>query len=443
MPLPGASFVTQSITLKLVVIIILTGMLIVPIGMVWALVAERAARRDDVVREVGAVWGSRQTVGGIALSVPFETVADVNGVAVRTTRHVVVLPQTLNVDATMAPEVRRRSIFAVNLYRTTLRITGTFVAPDFAKLGVMPDVVQRQQSVIDVGVSDLRGAVSVTPVSWAGASIALEPSAGDGPFGGGLRAVAPMPSSGDVAFSLEMVIAGSERLMFLPSGADTHVTLQSSWNSPGFTGGLLPLTHEIRPDGFRAEWRSNYLSRPFPQTWLSGTVERGALETKTESAAFGVNLVTTVDHYQQTERAVKYGVLFIVLTFAVFFVWEVVESLRVHPVQYLLVGLALVVFYLLLLSLSEQIRFAGAYAVASAATVLLVSAYAARILGAGRRGIAVGGWVSVLYAVLFVLLSLEDLALLVGSVVVFFALAAVMYLTRGVDWYGVRGDGRT
>lgn len=436
MPLPGIPAVTQSNTFKVFVIAILTCMLVVPLGMVWALVAERANRRDQVVREVGGLWGGRQTVGAIALTIPFDVVTEVNGVRTRSSRRVVVLPQALTIDADLAPEIRHRGLFAINLYRTTLRVRGSFVMPDMTRLTVTPDRVLWEQAVLDVGISDLRGTVSATPVSWAGTTVALEPAAGDGPFGAGLQGRAPVASGAPLPFQFELVVAGSEALMFLPSGADTSVTLRSTWASPGFTGGLLPLTHEIGPDGFTAEWRSNYLSRPFPQTWLDGAMDGNSRDAKIREAAFGASLVTTVDHYQQTERALKYGVLFIALTFAVFFVWEVVQRLRLHPVQYALVGLALVVFYLLLLSLTERVSFALGYGIASAATVLLVGAYASRVLGTGGRGIAFSAWISVLYGVLFVLLRLEDLALLLGSLVVFLALAAVMYLTRNVDWYG-------
>lgn len=437
MSLPVPSFF-QSIGVKLFVIVFLSIVLMVPLVVVWALVAERAARRDEVVREVGEVWGGRQSAGAIALTIPFETVSTTGTTTTRVTRRAIVLPETLRIDADLAPEIRHRSIFAVNLYRATLRVSGTFRMPDISRLGATPDVVLWPQAVLDIGVTDLRGVVSAGPVTWGAASATLEPAAGDGPFGSGLRALAPAPPVGVVPFTFEMVVAGTEDLKFLPSGANTNVTLASPWPSPGFSGGLLPLTRDVRNDGFNAEWRSNYLSRPFPQAWLDGAIDRSDLAAKTADTTFGVTLVTTVDHYQQVERAAKYGGLFIVLTFGVFFVWEVVERLRLHPVQYLLVGMALVVFYLLLLSLAEQVGFAPAYAIAATATVLLVGGYASTMLGAGRRGAAVGAWVSVLYGVLFVLLRLEDLALLVGAFVVFLSLAAVMYLTRRVDWYGIR-----
>jgi inner membrane protein len=434
----ATSNVMQSMTVKLVVIAGLSAMLFVPLMMIWALTGERAGRRDDVTREVSAVWGARQTVGGLAMAIPYETVSDPGlGQAgpIRTSGRVVILPATLELDVQLAPEVRRRSIFSVNLYRATIVVSGTFTAPDFARLGARPTQVFWDQAALSVGLSDLRGVVAVASASWGGQAIALEPAGDASPFVSALRAVAPMSSSTPVPFRIEMTVAGSGGLLFLPSGANTVVSLRSQWPDPGFTGALLPTSHEIAADGFRAEWTSNFLSRPFPQAWLEGSTTAASVGDKFMASAFGADLVTTVDHYQQTERAVKYGFLFVVLTFALFLVWEVIEGLRLHPVQYLLVGLALVVFYLLLLSLAEQVRFAVAYGVASVATVGLVSGYARRILGGRRPAGVIAASLGTLYALLFVLLSLEDLALLVGSVAGFLVLAGVMYLTRGVDWY--------
>jgi inner membrane protein len=439
----------QSVTVKLLVVAMLTAMLFVPLLMVWGLIGERAGRRDDVVREVGAIWGGRQRVGGIALAVPYEIVTEVQSglpgstaTTTRTAGRVFVLPSTLQIDVRLAPEVRRRSIFSVNLYRATVAATGRFTPPDFTRLGVQPTQVFWAQAALNAAVSDLRGVVDVTSATWGDAAITLEPAGDASPFTSALRAIAPMSSSEDVPFRIEMTIAGTGGLMFLASGAQTAITLHSPWPDPGFTGALLPAVHEISADGFRAEWASNYLSRPFPQAWIDGAAT-SSMGDKFQASEFGVDLVTTVDHYQQAERAVKYGFLFIVLTFGLFLVWEVIERLRLHPIQYLLVGLALVVFYLLLLSISEHVRFAVAYGVASVATVCLVSGYALRILGGFRPARVIFASMATLYGLLFVLLSLEDLALLVGSVAGFLVIAGVMYLTRGVDWYGSRAVPRT
>ena len=426
----------HSVTAKLIVVAILTAMLFVPLAMVWALVGERAGRRDEVVRDVGSVWGARQTVGGVALSIPFDIVSGSGATETRVTSRMTVLPKTLDIQAVLTPEVRRRSIFEVMLYRTRITATGTFVPPDVTRLGVAPAMVHWPDAALLVGVSDLRGVGARVSTSWGSATIEMEPAADPTPFASGLRGAVPISASDPVAFRIEIELAGSGALMFLPSGEQTRVTLQSTWHSPSFTGALLPSAHTIDASGFKAEWQSNFLSRPFPQVWLNTAMAPQSLDGKLASATFGADLVTPVDHYQQTERAVKYGFLFIVLTFAVFLVWETVEKLRLHPVQYLFVGLALVVFYLLLLSVSEQVSFVTAYAVASIATVGLVSGYAARVLGGVRSGLGIAAAVGTLYALLFVLLSLEDLALLVGSVAVFLGLAVVMYLTRGINWYG-------
>jgi inner membrane protein len=338
--------------------------------------------------------------------------------------------------------VRRRSIFEVNLYRATVVASGTFDPPDPAAFGVDPGSVFWDGATLLAGVSDLRGVVSIASASWGSASLEFEPAADASPFSSALRARSPMASSAPVPFRFEVTVAGSGGLMFLPSGANTAVTLDAPWRTPGFVGAQLPASHDVTETSFHAEWASNFIARPFPRAWVSGAAAASAVADKFAASSFGVDLVTGIDHYQQTERAVKSGFLFIALTFGLFFVWEVVAGLRLHPVQYLLVGLALVVFYLLLLSLAEQVRFAAAYGVASAATVLLIAGYARRILGGLRAGGIIGLALGTLYGLLFVLLSLEDLALLVGAVAVFVALAAAMYLTRGIDWYGGRQSAR-
>jgi inner membrane protein len=228
----------------------------------------------------------------------------------------------------------------------------------------------------------------------------------------------------------------------VPTGKATEVSVTSSWPHPGFSGAFLPETRQTTAAGFTASWRVAYFARAYPQAWLNGAIDQDEHRRRVGASQFGLDLVQTVDQYQQAERATKYGLLFILLTFASFFLWELLQTLRLHPVQYLLVGCALIVFYLLLLSISEHVAFATAYLVAAGATVGLVGAYSAAILRAGLKGaLVVGGWLASLYGLLFVLLQLEDVALLVGAIAVFAALALVMFLTRRVEWYAGGGSG--
>jgi len=436
-PLPPRT--GSSAVLKVFAIGVLGMCLLIPLTLVWALVAERSARRDQVVREATASWGQSQTIGGIAIDLPYDVVERRdNGTTQVVTRHAYAFPEQLAIEATLTPEMRHRSIYSVVVYRTTVKISGTMAAPDLAALGADALTVHWDRASTSVELADLRGTVAVSPLTWAGQPIVLEPAADDGGvFMSGIRGTTPLPTgaTGAVPFALEMTLAGTESIRFVPTGKATTVRLSGPWPDPGFTGAFLPTSQRVSASGFDASWQVSYLASAFPHSWLGTRLDRNTLIVQRAKSYFGMNLVQTIDHYQQVERAVKYGLLFVMLTFTVFLLWELLRNLRLHPVQYLLIGAALIVFYLLLLSLSEQIAFAAAYGIAAAATVALVSAYAAAVLRAGVRGAAgIGLWLSALYGVLFVLLRLEDLALLVGSVFVFLVLAAVMFLTRRFDW---------
>jgi inner membrane protein len=433
----------SSAVLKVVSIGFLGFCLLIPLALVWALVAERAARRDEVVKEITASVGGQQTVGGIAIDLPYDVVERQPDSSLRTvTRVAHAFPDTLAITARVVPEVRYRSQYGVTIYRATVTMTGTITPPDLARLGAEATMVHWDRAAVTVEIPDLRGTVAVAPLKFGDRSVTLEPL--DSPsqvFRSGIRGLTPLApdTTTPIPFSLELTIAGSEALRFVPAGKATEVAIASSWPSPGFHGAFLPTSKSISADGFKAAWQVSYLARSFPNAWLDANTNQSTLATQRETALFGVTLVQGVDHYQQAERAVKYGLLFVLLTFTVFLLWELLRNLRLHPVQYLLIGAALVVFYLLLLSLAEHMRFGYAYAIAAAATVALVAAYSGSVLREGPRGaVGVAAWLSAAYGVLFVLLQLEDLALLVGSVFVFLVLAAVMFLTRRIEWSDMR-----
>ena len=440
-PLPPQA--GSSAVFKVVSIGCLGFALLVPLALVWALVAERAERRDEVAKDITASVGGLQTVGGLAIDLPYDVVERQQDGSLRTvTRVAHAFPEKLAITARLTPEVRYRSQYGVTVYRAAVKMNGTIAPPDLARLGADAAAVHWDRAAVTVEIPDLRGTVAVSPLTFGDRAVTLEPLPPPGRvFRSGIRGLTPLApdSTAPIPFSLELTIAGSETLRFLPAGKATEVSLASPWPSPGFQGAFLPTSKSITPQGFQAAWQVSYLARSFPNAWLSVNTDRAALESQRSLALFGVDLVQAVDHYQQVERAVKYGLLFVLLTFTVFLLWELLRNLRLHPVQYLLIGAALVVFYLLLLSLAEHLRFGYAYAIAAGATVALVAAYSGSVLREGARGaIGIGAWLSTAYAVLYVLLQLEDLALLVGSVFVFLLLAAVMFLTRRIDWSDMR-----
>jgi inner membrane protein len=266
-----------------------------------------------------------------------------------------------------------------------------------------------------------------------------------GLFRTGLRAALPapddVPANAELPFELTLDLNGTRDLRFLPAAEETHVALASSWPHPSFAGAPLPETRRVSATGFEAEWRVQDFGRSYPARWTTMGMNQEQLATQAAASAFGVDLIRPVDVYQQSERAVKYAVLFIVMTFLVFFLWEVFSATLLHPMQYTFVGFAMCVFYLLLVSISEHTSFDFAYAVSSLVTTLLVAAYAKAVLRGLRQGTSVLGALVLLYGFLYLLLRLEDYALIAGSVAVFIVLAFVMFVTRRMNWYDIRLGG--
>lgn len=364
----------DSLLLRILGTAALVLLLQIPIQLIASTIAERRATRDEALEEVTRTWGGPQQLGG-----PVLLLADGKRVP----------PTSVLIRGRVETEVRRRGMFDVPLYVATLHVEGSF-----------PAQAQAQAAQLLLSFTDARN-VRTTSLELADDGVR-------GPLT--VKASAPTP------FSFDVSVAGSASLWFIPSAAETRVELSSGWPTPGFDGTALPVSRTLGAGGFEASWR----------------VLRGAAQ------GFGVRFVSPTDTYRSSERAVKYELLFLGLTFLAFTLFELLGGLRVHPVQSLLVGLALCLFFLLLLSLSEQVGFARAYAIAACAVVLLVTFYVRAVLNARGRALAVGGLLSGLYGFLYVLLQIEDYALLTGSVALFAVLASVMWFTRRVDWYQLR-----
>lgn len=441
---------------KLLVISLLILLLWIPLLMVRSLIHERQQRRDSVIESVAQTWGRGQTLGGPVLAVPFMgPVRDQNGMVTDVRQLAYFLPDTLRVEGTVAPERRSRGIFEVVVYRADLRWSGTFARPSFANWSVPAEDILWKEAFLSVGVPDMRGIRQGTSLQWRGRPLPLEPGGGEAEiWGSGLRVAlpdlaAPAPAAaGEEAaadekpytFQFDLSLDGSGQLSFLPMGKQTTVALRSSWPDPSFIGAFLPDDREVGPSGFQAEWNVAYFGRSYPQQWRSLDTAQVAPQEALHASSFGVDLYLPVDVYQKSERSVKYGLLFLVLTFLTFFLYEVFSPFALHPVQYLLVGAALCLFYLLLLSISEHVPFGVSYAIASVATIALIGGYSLAILRGRLRALVMSGVLALLYAYLYVLLQSEDFALLLGSIGLFLILALVMFVTRRIDWYGTRPE---
>jgi inner membrane protein len=434
-----------SIVVKMVVVAVLTLILLIPLTMVGGLVSERQQRHDAVTAEVASSWGSAQTLGGPVLVVPFHTYGeDDKGRLVTYGHRAYFLPESLKVGGRLEPEKRSRGIFEVMLYRADLRLSGAFKRPSFNAWGIPAKDVQWDQATLAIGIPDMSGIRQGVDITWAGKVLQLSPGGGvEGLWTSGLQVpisgLAAAPEGQTWDFGFDLVLNGSQELRVLPFGKQTTVSLQSPWASPSFVGKFLPESHRVTPAGFEATWNVPYFGRSYPQQWQGHETEKVAPAPVVQGSSFGVGLFLPVDLYQKTERSVKYGVLFILLTFLTFFLYEVFSPFALHPMQYLLVGSALCLFYVLLLSISEHAPFALAYLLASLATIGLITGYAAAILRGRLRALGVGAALTALYSYLYVLLQAEDYALLLGSVGLFLILALVMYVTRRLDWYATRG----
>jgi inner membrane protein len=435
----------QSVLARMVVMAVLLAALMVPLALTQGVISERTARRDEVADEISRTWGRQQTVLGPVLSVPYRYVVreERRGDALQAvvhTGHLVLLPEELSVQGRLDSEVRARGPFEAVVYTSHLGLQGRFGVPDTSGVD-RPDVTYLwDEASLALGVSDTRGIASGLRVTWNGADVGASPGVGESGLiqqGVQVRRLRVSPTA-PASFAITLDLRGTTRLAVVPVGNDTVVRLGSAWPHPGFSGGQLPLTHRIGSDGFEARWQTAWFARGFPATWTRGQLDESALRAQATAAAVAVDLVQPVDVYQQAERAVKYGVLFIVLTLAVAFVREVTSRLAVHPVQYLFVGFGLCLFYLLLVSLAEHIRFDLAYLVASIAIVSLLSWYWSGVLRGWRQGATMAVALTALYGYLYLLLRLEDLALLAGTSGLFVMLALLMAMTSRVDWFALR-----
>jgi len=413
-------------------------LLFIPLTLLQGLVSERSALREQAYSKVAEGWGGHLVLGGPVLVVPTESrISDGDKVRIQRS-DLYLLPARLDADVALnlQPEPRYVGIYAVPVYLSQVRMSGQF---DFAALRPYldrPGVTYRwDQSRLRLPLSQVRSLREVRRARFGDTDVKLGP-AGPGLYQAVEAAIDPavFAKGAPVAFTFETVLAGSRGFSVIPVGSSTNVSIKSSWPHPAFQGAFLPTTRTITGDGFTAHWQVLELNRAYRQAFFEQEVEATAFQL----SALGVGLYQAVDVYQRAERATKYALLFIALTFLTFFAWEQVSRTRIHPLQYLLVGLALSVFYLLLIALSEHLSFALAYLMAATALVLLIGIYIAGALGSHTRGLFAGAAMTVVYGLLYVLVLSEDYALLIGAITLFAALAAVMLVTRKIDWYRPR-----
>lgn len=431
-------WIRNSLTIRLLTIGFLMLILLIPLEMVQGLISERKQRYNEVIGEVSAKWGHPQTIKGLILTIPYviyEKVYDKKDKEkyelIRSTRYAHFLPDHLQIRGQINPEIRYRSIFEVVVYKSSIDLNGEFSPPDFDGWDIAEKDILWNDAFISLGLSDLRSIQEKVTLKWDGKQFAFNPGVRSKDIiSSGISTRIPDLKSIKtiIPFSLKLEFNGSSSMNFIPLGKETNVSIHSSWKDPSFGGAFLPDHREINANGFKSSWRILHLNRSYPQQFL-GSV------SGINGSSFGVTLLMPVDQYQKSTRSAKYGFMVMALTFMVFFFVQTLGKIRIHPIQYLLVGFALCIFYTLLISISEHLNFQNAYLIASAATIILVTAYALSMFKHGRLTLMMAGILSLLYSFVFTVIQLQDYALLMGSIGLFLVLAVVMFISRKIDWY--------
>lgn len=416
---------------------LITGALIlvmmIPTFFVQQLVTEREQRQKEVVKEVSSKWAAPQVVSGPYLVVNYrDSFVNNESRVVPMRKQLILLPEQLEVNGELFPEERPRSIYKVLLYKTSLALKGSFKPAWTAD--IQQDQIDFASARLCFNLSDFKGIEESFSINLGSQNYQLKPGLPLDDFGTvGLSVPVSLNMQSldqGLSFDMKLRVKGSEQLQFLPLAANSRFNIRSTWNDPSFDGNSLPNVRKVNSDGFMATWHFNQANLPYSTVQFQGTLHQA------KPLAFGVSLVQPAGQYDKTMRSVKYAILFIGLTFALFFIIELMQRRPFHPVQYILVGLALVIFYTLLLSISEYVYFDYAYLIASMATVLLISFYAKSHFASWKTAAVFATILGLLYSFIFILIRLEDTALLIGSIGLFIVLAIVMFASRKVNWYG-------
>ena len=461
---PRKKTFAQSYTLKVILLAGLALALLIPLTMIGGLIRDRDWTAQVAEADIMAAWGGELIAAGPMLAIPgvrteeFRTMVggEERVETVRTPFTLVITPQRLDIRADFVTEVRRRGIFSVPLFAGDLVFSGTF-SPRLALSSLAPnEELAFDQAELVILLSSQQGIRRIDQADWSNGAAATEElffqpgnrglnivnvatahrgqPASPRPMGGGIFAALPDFAGYDSAFDIAISMQGGRLVRFLPLGQQTHVAISSDWGSPSFQGSFLPGSSEISDSGFDAWWDISYLSRDIPLFWRHNDRDNHT------GALFGVNFFRAIDTYALNLRATRYAMLFLVIPFLSLFLLELHTKKQIHPVQYLLSGIANVIFYLLLLSLSEHMQFHLAYLIAGFAVTTLLSLYSRSLLPSWGKAAYMMLAISLSYVMLYAVLNAESFALLIGSIYAFALVALVMFLTRKMNWYGASGS---
>jgi len=432
---------TSSGGFKIAMLVIIILLLLIPISMIRSLVYERSYRAISAEESIMEAWGSQFMLYGPIIRIP---VTEHDGY--RTiNRALWITPKDVDIRGNFSAEKKQRGIFSVALFSGDVSITGSFTFERVDELKQNQTIYPEQAEII-FGLTSQKGIRRIIKADWNGNELFFRPGNRNFMIGisgdSGINALSPFDINGINTFDIQFAIQGGKSMRMLPIGETTLANIKSDWSSPSFQGGSLPTSYVLSENGFDADWEISYLSRSIPLFWFTG--EKGEQENRMnlQRELFGVDFFKPLDHYALNERAVKYAILFLVIPFITLFFLEIFSRKSVHPAQYLLSGLANVIFYLLLLSISEHLSFSIAYLIAAAPLTCMMSLYARSLLETWARSAYMGLVMALLYLILYLTLNAEDWALLIGSITAFLICGIVMILTRKLDWknLNIKGD---
>ncbi|TDQ16659.1 inner membrane protein [Algoriphagus boseongensis] len=431
-PIQNQRSFTDTPSFKLIVIGIIAGLLLIPKSFILDLIDERYVRLQDTEMEIQSKWSNEQTLIGPYLKISFwENVEYLDGKEKKSKKekkHAFFLPENLEIKGNLLSESLHRGIFEVPVYTNSISLVGKFPELPLEKLKILPEQVIWDESKLFLQISDLRGLVGTPEFQVSEELLEMEPffNSNTGEEGIQLSIPSEYVNSG-LSFVGNLSLRGSKNFFATPLGKNTKMSLKGNWNSPSFQGEYLPESRTISENGFESSWQVSHLNRPFGQEFLGNFPDFSG-------SGFGVTLSVPNDQYQQNIRTAKYALLIIVLSFLALYMMELFTKKSIHPVQYTLVGFALVIYYVLLIAFSEHLGFGLAYLIASVATTLLLGFYSKTIFKKTNQTILFSSILGAFYAFIFIIIKQEDFALLLGSIGLFIALAITMYLSRNINW---------
>lgn len=429
-------FIKNSATIKIFSIGLFVIILLIPTSMISSMMRERESRRNFVVQEINQKWGNSQIVAGPFFTVPYKSFYKDEKNKIKFNIHYLhILPENLNISGQVDPQIRYRSIYEAVLYNAQIQVNGNFTIPVLTQSNIDLENVLWDKAIFSIGITDMRGIQDNIEITFNQDNYKANPGLKTTDIASsGVHCYIPLSQTKDSnSFSFQLNLNGSEVIQFVPLGETTSLNLKSNWPSPSFNGAYLPTNRDVSDKGFSADWNVLHLNRNFPQFWIGN-------QYKVSDTSFGLKLLITADIYQKSIRISKYAIMFIVFTFAAFFFSEIINKKRVHPIQYILIGLAVILFYVLLLSISEHLNFDIAYILSAFAITTTITAYSKGIIKNNRFTLTVCGILITLYAYLYIVLQLEEVALIMGSIGLFVVLTTVMYITRKIDWYSLDKD---